>query len=250
VLFSPQIPLQLNPRSDGRFDNFVAGPNQATVKALKKVADESGSLVFIYGGAGSGKTHLLNALCHEVREGQGRAFYLALRRLPKDAVTSLQGLEKLNLVCVDDLHVIAGDEVWEEALFHCFNRIREANGSLVVSSRTRLSSLDLGLPDLASRLAWGLRLPLIPITDKDKLTVMGMRSAALGIMLPDEVLQYLLKHQDRSLAALIQTVESLHYLALTNKRKITIPLAREALKVIARGQKLTQEPHEGSGSDK
>ena len=250
MLFSPQIPLQLNPRSDGRFDNFVAGPNEAVAKALKKVVEDSGSLVFLHGGAGCGKTHLLNALCHEVRERQGRAFYLALRRLPKNAVTSLQGLEKLNLVCVDDLHVIAGDEVWEEALFHCFNRIREANGSLVVSSRVRLSSLDLGLPDLASRLAWGLRLPLIPITDEDKLAVMGMRSAALGIVLPDDVRLYLLKHQDRSLAALIQTVENLHYLAMTNKRRITIPLAREALKVIAGGQELTQAPHEGSGSNK
>ncbi len=248
MLFSPQIPLQLNPRSAGCFDNFVAGPNEAVVKAIKKVADQPGSVVFVHGGAGCGKTHLLNALCHEVRERQGRAFYLALRRLPKDAVMSLQGLEKLNLVCVDDLHVIAGEEVWEEALFHCFNRIREANGSLVISSRLRLSSLDLGLPDLASRLAWGLRLPLVPIADEDKMAVMGLRSAALGIELPDEVRQYLLKHQERSLTALIQTVENLHDLALTNKRSITIPLAREALRLINRDHVLSPTPQEDSGS--
>ena len=231
MLFSPQIPLQLEPRRDSRFEDFVSGPNHAVVEALKHMPAEPGSSVFLFGDEGSGKTHLLNALCYETRERQGRAFYLTLKRLPKDAIASLQGLEKLDLVCVDDLHVIAGDEAWEEALFHCFNRIREANGRLLVSSRKRLSALDLGLPDLASRLAWGLRLPLLPLADNDKLAVIDLHSNALGLSLPEDVQQYLLKHHDRSMAALIQTVENLHQAALTNKRRITVPLAREVLKV-------------------
>lgn len=230
MLFSPQIPLQLMPRRDNRFDEFVSGPNSATVEAIKHMQDEPGSHIFLYGAQGSGKTHLLNALCHETRERQGRAFYLALKRLPKDAIASLQGLEKLDLVCVDDLHVIAGDDAWEEALFHCFNRIREANGRLLVSSQQRLSALNLGLPDLASRLAWGLRLPLLPLEDKDKLAVINMQSTALGYSLPEDVQQYLLKHHDRSMIALIKTVENLHRAALTSKRKITVPMAREVLR--------------------
>jgi DnaA-homolog protein len=230
MLFSPQIPLQLEPRRDSRFEDFVSGPNHAVVEALKHMPDEPGSSIFLFGDEGSGKTHLLNALCYETRERQGRAFYLTLKRLPKDAIASLQGLEKLDLVCVDDLHVIAGDEAWEEALFHCFNRIREANGRLLVSSRKRLSALDLGLPDLASRLAWGLRLPLLPLADNDKQAVIVLHSNALGLSLPEDVQQYLLKHHDRSMTALIQTVENLHQAALTNKRRITVPLAREVLK--------------------
>ena len=230
MLFSPQIPLQLEPRRDSRFEDFVNGPNTAVVEALKHMPAEPGSSIFLFGDEGSGKTHLLNALCYETRERQGRAFYLTLKRLPKDAIASLQGLEKLDLVCVDDLHVIAGDEAWEEALFHCFNRIREANGRLLVSSRKRLSALELGLPDLASRLAWGLRLPLLPLADSDKLAVIDLHSKALGLILPEDVQQYLLKHHDRSMTALIQTVENLHQAALTNKRRITVPLAREVLK--------------------
>jgi len=229
MLFSPQIPLQLMPARDRRFENFVSGPNRAVVKALQHLPDEPGSHVFLYGGDGSGKTHLLNAVCVETRERQARAFYLALKRLPKDAIASLQGLEKLDLVCVDDLHVIAGDRAWEEALFHCFNRIREANGRLLVSSGERLSALKLGLPDLASRLAWGLRLQLAPLEDHDKLAVINLHSDALGINLPDEVQHYLLKYHDRSMAALIQAVENLQQAALTHKRRITIPLAREVL---------------------
>ena len=169
-------------------------------------------------------------MCVATRERDERAFYLALKRLPKDAIASLEGLENLDLVCVDDLHVIAGDQAWEEALFHCFNRIREANGRLLVSSRERLSALELGLPDLKSRLAWGLRLQLLPLEDRDKLEVINLHCIALGLILPEDVQQYLLKHHDRSMAALIKTVESLQQAALTHKRRITIPLAREVLK--------------------
>jgi len=232
MLFSPQIPLQLMPRRDNRFEGFVTGPNLAVVEALKHMPDDPGSHIFLFGEEGSGKSHLLNALCHEVRERQGRAFYLAMKRLPKGAIESLQGLENLDLVCVDDLHVIAGDKAWEEALFHCFNRIREANGRLLVSSRKRLSALNLGLPDLASRLAWGLRLPLLPLEDQDKLAVINLHSDALGFSLSDEVQKYLLKHHERSMAALLQTVEKLHQAALTNKRRITVPLAREVLRSV------------------
>lgn len=230
MLFSSQIPLQLTPLRDSRFENFVGGPNHAVVEALKHMPDEPGSHIFLYGGEGSGKSHLLNAMCVATRERDQRAFYLALKRLPKDAIASLEGLEKLDLVCVDDLHVIAGDKAWEEALFHCFNRIREANGRLLVSSRERLSALELGLPDLKSRLAWGLRLQLLPLEDQDKLEVINLHCIALGLIVPEDVQQYLLKHHDRSMAALIHTVENLQRAALTHKRRITIPLAREVLK--------------------
>ena len=230
MLFSPQIPLPLMPLRDNSFENFISGPNHAVVTALKHLPDEPGSFVFLYGGEGSGKTHLLNALCIESRERQQRAFYLSLKRLPKGAIASLQGLDKLDLVCIDDLHVIAGDQAWEEALFHCFNRVREANGRLLVSSRERLSALELGLPDLASRLAWGLRLQLTPLDDHEKLAVINLHSDALGLNLPEEVQQYLLKRHDRSLTSLIHSVESLQQAAITHKRRITIPLAREVLK--------------------
>jgi DnaA family protein len=236
MLFSPQIPLPLMPRRERRFDDFVVGPNKAVVEALKQVPQEPGSHIFLHGEEGCGKTHLLNALCYETREQQGRAFYLALKRLPRDAIASLQGLEMLDLVCVDDLHVIAGDTAWEEALFHCFNRVRQARGRLVVSSRVRLSAMGIGLPDLVSRLSWGLRLPLMPLEDHDKLKVISLYSDALGLALSEEVRQYLLKRHNRSMVALIQTVDSLHQAALTSKRRITVPLAREVLKAASQNQ--------------
>ncbi|MGD9021867.1 MAG: DnaA regulatory inactivator Hda [Lysobacterales bacterium] len=230
MLFSPQIPLPLAPRRDSSFKDFVPGPNAAVVESLRGMLDESGAHTFLHGDAGSGKTHLLNALCLETRERGGRAYYLALKRLPEDAAAALQGVEDLDLVCVDDLHLVAGDSVWEEALFHGFNRIRETGGRLLASSRKRLSALDIRLPDLASRLAWGLQLSLKPLADTDKLIVISRHSEALGLGLGEDVQQYLIKHSERSVATLVGTVERLQQVALTHKRRITIPLAREVLR--------------------
>lgn len=242
MLFSKQIPLQLIPRRDGRFEDFVAGPNSAVLEALKHVPQEGAANIFLSGDQGSGKTHLLNALCYETRKRDERAFYLSLERLPVDAIASLQGLEQYDLVCVDDLHVIAGQQNWEEALFHCFNRIRQAGGRLVVSSRTRLSALDLVLPDLASRLTWGLRLRLEPLDDNYKLDVLNRQAQALGISLPLDVQAYLLKHGDRSLPALLGTLEKLHQVVLTDKRRITVPLMREVLSAAP-----SRSPHPDQG---
>ncbi len=226
---SPQIPLQLEPRRPDRFEEFVAGPNAAAVAAVRQMLDEPGSVLFLAGPAGCGKSHLLNALC---REAQGRglaAFYVGLRRLPAEAAAGLDGLRSVDLVCVDDLDAVAGDPVWERALFRCFNEVRDSKGRLLVASSQPLSSLPLGLPDLASRLAWGVRLALQPPDDQGKLAVLRQRARTLRIELPEEVQLYLLRHARRDMASLLDALERLKDAAFTDKRRITIPLAREVL---------------------
>jgi len=157
MLFSPQIPLQLEPRRPDRFDDFIAGPNVSALAAVRQLLNEPGGSLFLSGPDGSGKSHLLNALCHEARENGLAAFYIAPKRLPEEAAASLEGLQVLDLVCVDDLDCVAGNPVWESALFGCFNEVRAARGRLLVSSNRPLASLEFCLPDLASRLAWGVR---------------------------------------------------------------------------------------------
>ena len=100
----------------------------------------------------------------------------------------------------------------------------------MVASAVRLSALPLGLPDLASRLAWGLRLELQPLGDDDKLRVVRAQAEALGIDLPDEVGGYLIRRGHRSLGQLVDAVERLRNAAFTEKRRITVPLARRVLK--------------------
>ena len=229
MLFSPQIPLQLEPSRPDRFDDFVAGPNAHIVLALRQLLAEPGSSLFLSGPRGSGKTHLLNALCHDARENDLVAFYLSLKRHSETAETSLSGLQGMNLVCLDDLDRVVGRKDWENALFRCFNELREAGGRLVVGSRSPLSLLSFGLADLQSRLAWGLRLKLVPVGDEEKIEVMQKRARALGIELPVDVQRYLIKHNRRDMESLLSALEQLKQAAFIAKRRITVPLAREIL---------------------
>jgi DnaA family protein len=230
VLFSPQIPLQLEPRRPDRFEDFVTGPNVEVLAAIRHLLDEPGGLLFLSGPEGSGKSHLLNALCHAAREKGMAAFYIALKRLPVEAAASLEGLQVLDLVCVDDLDSIAGNPDWEKALFACFNQVRAARGRLLVSSSTALASLDFCLPDLASRLAWGVSQKLRIPGDEGKLEILQQRAETLRIELPAEVQDYLIKHGKRDMSSLLQALERLKDAAFAAKRKITVPLAREVLK--------------------
>lgn len=224
-----QILLPLEARRPDRLEDFVAGDNVAVLEALHELVKGGGQCLFLSGPSGSGKTHLLNAACNLASANGQQAFYIAPGRLPAEAAAGLAGLDDMELVCVDDIDQVAGQPAWEEALFHCFNRLRAGGGSLVASSSTRWSALQFGLPDLASRLAWGLRLQLQPLDEPGKAEVMQRWARAHDIHLPDEVQNYLLSRGDRSLPVLLQHLEAVRVAALAGKRRITVPLAREVL---------------------
>jgi DnaA family protein len=224
-----QILLPLEARRPDRLEDFVAGKNAAVLEALRELVENDEQCLFLSGPAGSGKTHLLNAVCNLASSQGQQVFYIAPGRLPVEAAAGLAGLDQVDLVCVDDIDLCAGQRAWEEALFHCFNRLRGQGGSLVASSSTRLSALEFSLPDLASRLGWGLRLQLQPLDEQGKTEVMHRWAQAHAINLPEEVQSYLLRRGARSLPVLMEHLEAVRVAALAGKRQITVPLAREVL---------------------
>lgn len=227
MLVSPQIPLELEPARPDRFEDFVAGPNQTVVDALRALGGEAGASLFLHGPPSSGKTHLLNALCMERREQGATAWYIGLEHLAPEASAGLKGLQ--GAVCFDGLQAVIGDAGWEEALFHCFNEVFEQGGQVAASSRVPLSALQFALPDLASRMAWGPRLKLQPLGERDRLRVLRARARRLELDVPPEVEGFLMRRISRDLGTMLEALEKLHRAARADKRRVTVPLARQVL---------------------
>ncbi|MFN2310099.1 MAG: DnaA ATPase domain-containing protein, partial [Gammaproteobacteria bacterium] len=149
----PQLALALRLPATSQFDNYVAGPNPEALAAVRQLAQTAvPGMLFLTGAAGTGKTHLLQAAC---RAAEAPGAYVPLKALAGHEPAVLEGLEQYPLVAIDDVQAIAGQTAWEEALFHLYNRLRDAGGRLLSAASLAPEQLALHLPDLRSRLAWG-----------------------------------------------------------------------------------------------
>jgi DnaA family protein len=228
---TPQLPLRIGFTHRARLDNFIIGGNGELVDTLGRwlAGEIHATVVYLWGSRGSGRSHLLSAAC-EVAEQKGRSFaYLPLDSADSLPAASLDGLERRELVCLDDLDAVAGRADWEEALFHLFNRLRDADGHLLVSAACGPAALPLALEDLRSRLTWGLTYHLAALDDEGKRTLLRQQATERGLQLSTEAADYLLSRCPRDTAALITLMDRLDLAALAAQRRLTIPFLRTQL---------------------
>jgi len=225
-----QLPLGIQLKAAARFSNFVAGPNDELLNQLQLAAKGKGEPFFlIWGSAGSGKSHLLQASCHQAA-GHGRtAAYLSLHDYSNFQTQLLDGWDAYDLVCLDDMDAIAGQRRWEEAVFHLYNRIREQGSGLVVSSNSAPAHLQLCLADLRSRLGWGLTYQLKPLADPQRLQALQLRAQQRGCEMPDETGRYLIRRLPRDMPALFDLLDQLDEASLVAQRKLTVPFVKSVL---------------------
>lgn len=228
---SEQLTLALNLQADAVFANFYPGEqNQQLLMTLQEVARGRGEqFVYLWGAEGSGRTHLLQACCHVADHFKLAPIYLSFAELDQLDPSLLEGLEALPLVCIDDVQGIAGRPAWEEAFFHFFNRMREAGRRLIVAGKMPPAQLGMALPDLISRLSWGVAFHLKSLNDEEKLQALLLRAKARGLYVPDNVAQYLIKHWPRDMRSLFDALDKLDHASLVAKRKLTIPFVKEVL---------------------
>jgi DnaA family protein len=225
-----QLTLGVGLREGHDFQNFVTGRNATAVAALKAIFDSTiAPLVYLWGGAGSGKTHLLEALCAAAGDRASRAAYLPLMRRAGFDPAILSGLEAADLVCLDDIHAVAGDTIWEEALFHLYNRLDAARAPLVVTAASAPLKTGWQLKDLASRLASGATYEIFPLNDNERAQVLRQTARARGFGFPDEAVRYVLHREVRDMHTLMAILDELDKLSLAHQRMVTIPLVREVL---------------------
>ena len=220
-----QLTLSIRLRDDATFDNYFSGQNEQVVHSLQKQEEP---YVFLFGEAGTGKSHLLQAACHETGNKGLPVVYLPLAEEGLMPVM-LEGLENMSLIALDDIQKVIGDESWELALFNLYNRVREKGVNLLISSAEPLASLNIKLADLKSRLSWGPIFKLTALSDKDKQFALQQRAKNRGLDLADDVVTYLLKRSPRDMNSLFVLFEKLDKASMVEKRKLTIPFIKDYL---------------------
>ena len=225
-----QLALDIQPAADLEFDSFRAGANGELVRQIQTSAAGTGEpYLFFWGAAATGKTHLLQAATRLASDSGRRAAYLPLGQRGVLAPAMLEGLEQLDLVCLDDLQAVAGDADWEEPLFHLFNRLRSQGCNLQVSADQPLAGLPVDLPDLRSRLAWGPCYQVHPLDDGESLQLLIDRAGRLGMELSPEAARYILYRCRRDAGHLMEAVQRLDRLTLERQRRPSIQLIRDLL---------------------
>ncbi len=228
-----QLPLGIRLSTSATFNNFEVGRNQELVELLHQKSDSPP--VYIWGGRGSGRTHLLQAVCRE-RAMQGDAvFYLPLQDLQENTTPAiLEGISLARCVCLDDLEGIAGDAHWEGALFSLYNALHEAGQRLIVTAASPPSEIFLGLNDLRSRFSWGLTYHLQPPDEAAKRRILKERAEARGLRLGEDVISYLMHRWQRDISSLLALLDDLDQASWVNKRALTLPFVRDCLSHLMR----------------
>lgn len=222
---SLQLPLGIQLRPDATYESFIAGPNGEAVDYLRN-RFEPGQSVYLWGSAGTGKTHLLHAACRSIDETGGSAIYLPFELMDEWTPDILDGTESLALICLDDVQRFAGHEEWERRVFRLFNSARERASRILLAGSTSPRALGMGLLDLSTRFAWGPVFQLQPLGDADLPVALAARARALGMEMPDEVARYLLQHFVRDTAALFCLLDRLDHESLSAQRRLTVPFVR------------------------
>ncbi len=184
-------------------------------------------LVFVYGPAATGKSHLLQGLCHKAQAEEVSVLYLPSLRVLGAAV--LDGLDQFQLVCLDDIDDVIEDPDWQEALFHLINAMRDRGLTLVVSSSVAIAALELSLADLESRLRGAYRVKTDTPDDDQKLEIIRRKADRLGFFMGDEVCRFILARAQRDMHHLAMLVDQLDRETLRSQKKVTIPFVKAAL---------------------
>lgn len=227
---SHQLTLGVRLRDDARFANFHGARNATAAARLAQwVGAGEPPVVVVCGEQGTGKSHLLQAACHLAEQkGQG-AVCLSLAELMGFEPAILSGLEQHSLVALDDLERIAGEPVWEEAVFHLYNRTLDAGHRLLVALPDLPGQVPFALDDLVSRLRHGLLLQLGRYRDDDYLRILQARAEQRGLVMGDEVAAYILRRAPRELGALLAILDRLDENSLRAQRGLTVPFVKAVM---------------------
>lgn len=227
-----QLPLGVSLRHQRSFSNFVTGRNAAAVAWLRDLLTRrAGGVVYLWGGGGCGKSHLLEACCGDASMHGRPVAYLPLGG-PQVDPDMLNGLAGTQLLCIDDVDIVAGDSAWEEALFHLYNQAEQASCPVVLAASVAPRTSPWRLPDLASRLTAAVVWRLRELDDNERRRALQLHARERGFELSDEVVTFVMKRLRRDMVSLSAFLERLDRSSLAAQRRITVPFVKALLEQV------------------
>src|SRR5690625_4153218 len=237
-----KIQNMLNPKYT--FDTFVVGAANrfahAASLAVAEAPAKSYNPLFIYGGVGLGKTHLMHAIAHYIREyhPDRRVSYLSSEKFTNEFINSIMDnkaesfrnkYRNVDILLVDDIQFLAGKESTQEEFFHTFNTLHEENKQIIISSDRPPREIPTLEERLRSRFEWGLITDISPPDLATRIAILSKKAKAEGLDIPNEVMLYIANQIDTNIreleGALIRVVA---YSSLVNQ-DIDAALATDAL---------------------
>ncbi|WP_283602369.1 MULTISPECIES: chromosomal replication initiator protein DnaA, partial [Serratia] len=241
----PELSYRSNVNPKHTFDNFVEGKsNQLARAAARQVADNPGGAynpLFLYGGTGLGKTHLLHAVGNGImaRKANAKVVYMHSERFVQDMVKALQNnaieefkryYRSVDALLIDDIQFFANKERSQEEFFHTFNALLEGNQQIILTSDRYPKEIN-GVEDrLKSRFGWGLTVAIEPPELETRVAILMKKADENNIRLPGEVAFFIAKRLRSNVRELEGALNRVIANANFTGRAITIDFVREALR--------------------
>ncbi|HYO09397.1 MAG TPA: chromosomal replication initiator protein DnaA [Tepidisphaeraceae bacterium] len=235
-------PLPLNP--DYVFENFVTGPcNRLPHAASLAVSENPGKAynpLFIHGGVGLGKTHLLQAVCQKVleRNGDARILYLSCDSFINQFITAVENgdmntfryrYRNVDMLVIDDIHFLAGRDRTQEEFFHTFNTLYQSHKQIILSADAAPSEIPELEERLISRFNWGLVARIEKPCYETRVAILQKKARMRGLTLADDVVCYVAAKVENNTRELEGAITKLQGMSLLNNGTIDLELAKAAL---------------------
>jgi len=246
ITFAPSI--SLNPRFT--FDSFVVGScNQFAHAAAQAVATKPSKTynpLFIYGGVGMGKTHLMHAIgrCLTDQHAGMRIIYTSSERFMNEMITCIKNdrmqlfhrhYRSADALLIDDIQILAGKERTQEEFFHTFNELFEHEKQIVISSDTPPKNTPGLVERLRSRFEWGLMVDVQPPDLETKMAILDKKAEAEGIRLPEEVRIFIATKTKSNVRELEGALVKLIAYSSVTDSPVTLTMAQQVLKHLSHG---------------
>ncbi len=237
---APQIPNGLNPRYT--FESFVVGPdNRLAHAASLAVADRPATAynpLFLYGGVGLGKTHLLNAIGNACHTQGLRVLYISSEAFTNDLIEAIRSqttdlfrdkYRTVDVLLVDDVQFIAGKESTQEEFFHTFNTLHSTGKQIVLSSDRKPKAMVTLEERLRSRFEWGLIADIQPPSFETRIAILRTKAAAYDITIPDSILVLIAKRIQSNIRELEGVLNRMVAMATLANQPLTPEIAEATL---------------------